>query len=60
MTFAAYQTLYNGSIIFGVKKSLLSENGREDLEENIERLKNKKIYFSNMKTILENELRSIN
>ena len=33
MTFAAYQTLYEGSLVFGNRKSHVAETGISDLEE---------------------------
>eukprot|EP00825_Cyclidium_porcatum_P020360 TRINITY_DN2309_c0_g1_i2.p1 TRINITY_DN2309_c0_g1~~TRINITY_DN2309_c0_g1_i2.p1 ORF type:complete len:247 (+),score=47.07 TRINITY_DN2309_c0_g1_i2:306-1046(+) len=59
MTFAAYQTLYQGSIVFGVKKAKQAEEGQQELEQKSEELKKKKIYLTNRKIILENELDSI-
>ena len=47
MTFAAYQTLYQGSIVFGVKKAKQAEEGQADLEARNEELKKKKIYLQN-------------
>lgn len=47
MTFAAYQTLYEGSLVFGSRKSHVAETGIEDLEEKMERLKKKKTELQN-------------
>ena len=33
MTIAAYQTLYESSVAFGMRKSLMSEQGKADLEQ---------------------------
>lgn len=38
MTIAAYQTLYESSVAFGMRKSLMSEQGKVDMEENIGQL----------------------
>ena len=35
MTFAAYQTLYEGSLVFGNRKSHLAEVGLPELEDKI-------------------------
>ena len=35
MTLAAYQTLYQSSISFGMKKQLESEEGMDELEEKV-------------------------
>ena len=43
MTFAAYQTLYEGSLVFGNRKAHVAELGISDLEKRIEKLKKKKI-----------------
>ena len=47
MTFAAYQTLYEGSLIFGNRKAHVAEMGISDLEGKIERLRKKKIELEN-------------
>ncbi len=47
MTLAAYQTLYHGSVIFGIRKQLQAEQGRAELETKIEELDKKKIYLEN-------------
>ncbi len=38
MTIAAYQTLYESSVAFGMRKSLMSEQGKTDMEQTIESL----------------------
>lgn len=38
MTIAAYQTLYESSIAFGMRKALMAEQGKVDLQQQIERL----------------------
>lgn len=43
MTFAAYQTLYEGSLVFGSRKSHVAENGLEELNEKLEKLKRQKV-----------------
>ena len=43
MTFAAYQTLYEGSLVFGSRKSHVAESGLEELEAKMEKLKKKKM-----------------
>ncbi len=35
MTIAAYQTLYESSVAFGMRKSLMSEQGKTDMEQTI-------------------------
>ncbi|XP_003386434.1 PREDICTED: 33 kDa inner dynein arm light chain, axonemal-like [Amphimedon queenslandica] len=42
MTIAAYQTLYESSVAFGVRKALMSEQGKGDMEERIEKLSEEK------------------
>ena len=42
MTIAAYQTLYESSVAFGMRKSLMSEQGKVDMEESIEQLEQDK------------------
>lgn len=43
MTFAAYQTLYEGSLVFGNRKAHVAEEGIEDLENRIEKMRKKKV-----------------
>jgi dynein light intermediate chain len=47
MTFAAYQTLYEGSLVFGNRKAHVAELGISDLEGKIEKLRKKKIELEN-------------
>ena len=42
MTIAAYQTLYESSIAFGMRKALMAEQGKVDLEQQILQLKSEK------------------
>ncbi|KRX07175.1 hypothetical protein PPERSA_00085 [Pseudocohnilembus persalinus] len=59
MTFAAYQTLYQGSIVFGVKKARQAEEGLDELEQKSEEYKRNRILLQNKKIILQNQLESI-
>lgn len=43
MTIAAYQTLYESSIAFGMRKALLAEQGKFDLEEKVKALEEEKL-----------------
>jgi dynein light intermediate chain len=47
MTFAAYQTLYEGSLVFGNRKAHVAENGISELDARIEKLRKKKIELEN-------------
>jgi len=38
MTIAAYQTLYESSVAFGMRKSLQAEHGKSDMERQIKEL----------------------
>lgn len=42
MTIAAYQTLYNSSVAFGMRKQIQAENGKSELEERISVLDKRK------------------
>ena len=42
MTFAAYQTLYEGSLVFGSRKSHVAETGIEDLENRMDKLRKRR------------------
>ena len=37
MTLRAYQTLYESSIAFGMRKALMSDNGKSELDQNVRR-----------------------
>lgn len=43
MTVEAYQALYCSSIAFGMRKSLHAEQGKSDLQQEVERLKEEKV-----------------
>ncbi|KAG7216863.1 hypothetical protein INR49_001517 [Caranx melampygus] len=43
MTIAAYQTLYESSIAFGMRKALRAEQGKADMEKRISDLENEKL-----------------
>lgn len=43
MTIEAYQALYCSSIAFGMRKALQAEQGKSDLEAQVEQLKNEKL-----------------
>ncbi|XP_072316942.1 axonemal dynein light intermediate polypeptide 1-like [Eucyclogobius newberryi] len=42
VTITAYQTIYETSVAFGMRKALQSENGKSEMEEKIAALKNEK------------------
>lgn len=50
MTFAAYQTLYEGSLVFGNRKAHVAEMGISELDSRIEKLRKKKIELENQVT----------
>ena len=47
MTISAYQTLYQSSVTFGMRKQLQAELGKSDLENKIISLKMKKENLEN-------------
>ena len=47
MTIAAYQTLYQSSVTFAMRKQLQAEHGKADLEKTIEQLEHKKTKLEN-------------
>lgn len=47
MTFAAYQTLYEGSLVFGSRKAHVAETGINELQSKLDKLKKKKIELEN-------------
>ena len=42
MTIAAYQTLYESSVAFGMRKALQAEQGKSDMESTIKSLESEK------------------
>lgn len=47
MTIASYQTLYESAILFGIRKQLQAESGKEELKKKLENLEKQKIELSN-------------
>ena len=47
MTFAAYQTLYQGSVVFANKKQVQAETGIKEMEDEREKLSKHRIYLEN-------------
>ncbi len=47
MTIAAYQSLYESSVLFGINKQIQAEEGKADLEKKIETLEKQKLVLSN-------------
>jgi len=47
MTIASYQTLYESSILFGIRKQLQAESGKEELKNRLKDLEKQKIELSN-------------
>ena len=47
MTIAAYQTLYQSSVTFAMRKQLQAEHGKADLERTIDQLDQKKNKLEN-------------
>ena len=58
MTIASYQTLYESAILFGIKKQLQAEAGKEELKKRKEELEAKKKKLMEKKTQLENKLKA--
>lgn len=64
MTLAAYQTIYQSSVNFGMKKQVESEEGADDLEEEVklleemgQQLEEKKDLLIGRKELKEREIR---
>jgi dynein light intermediate chain len=47
MTIASYQTLYESSILFGIRKQLQAESGKEDLKIRLKELDKQKVELTN-------------
>jgi dynein light intermediate chain len=58
MTIASYQTLYESAILFGIRKQLQAESGKEDLKKRLEELEKNKIELTNRKIQLDNQLKA--
>ena len=58
MTIASYQTLYESAILFGIRKQLQAEAGKEELKKKKEELEAKKKKWTDKKLQLENKLKA--
>ena len=58
MTIASYQTLYESAILFGIKKQLEAEAGKEELKKKLELLEKRKVELINKKIQLDNKLKA--
>lgn len=59
MTIAAYQTLYQSSVTFAMRKQLQAEHGKADLEKRISELEAKKKKQSNKVIELKSKIEAI-
>merc|ERR1719183_3284188 len=59
MTIAAYQTLYQSSVTFAMRKQLQAEHGKADLEKTIEQLDCKKTKLENKVQELKSKIEAI-
>jgi dynein light intermediate chain len=58
MSIASYQTLYESAILFGIRKQLQTEAGKEELKNRLLDLENKKKDLIKKKTQLDNKLKA--
>ena len=58
MTIVSYQTLYESAILFGIRKQLQAEEGKEELKKKKEELEIKKKKLIEKKLQLENKLKA--
>ena len=56
-TISSYRTLYESAILFGIRKQLESEVGKEALKQEINELERKKIDLINQKLELDNKIK---
>jgi dynein light intermediate chain len=54
MTISSYQTLYESAILFGIRKQLQAESGKEEAKKKLETLEEKKVHLTNRVGILFN------
>ena len=59
MTISAYQTLYQSSVTFAMRKQLQAEHGKADLEKTIEQLEHKKTKLENKVSELRSKIEDI-
>jgi dynein light intermediate chain len=68
MTIASYQTLYESAILFGIRKQLQAESGKDELKKRLEELEKKKTELTNrviininfsQKVQLDNQLKAL-
>jgi dynein light intermediate chain len=59
MSLAAYQTLYESSIAFGMRKALLAEQGKLEMEQKIKQLEDEKKQYEQTITDLKNKCDAI-
>lgn len=59
MTIAAYQTLYQSSVTFAMRKQLQAEHGKADLEKKIDELEIKKTKLENKVLELKSKIEAI-
>lgn len=59
MTIAAYQTLYQSSVTFAMRKQLQAEHGKAELEKTIEQLEHKKTKLENKVSELKSKIEAI-
>jgi dynein light intermediate chain len=58
MSIASYQTLYESAILFGIRKQLQTEAGKEELKKRLQDLENKKKELNKKKAQLDNKLKA--
>lgn len=59
MTIASYQTLYESAILFGIRKQLQAESGKEELKRKLENLQKTQTELTNQKIQLDNKLKGL-
>ena len=56
-TISSYRTLYESAILFGIRKQLESEVGKDAIKKEISELERKKIDLINQKLELDNKIK---
>lgn len=57
MTIASYHTLYDSAILFGIRKQIQAESGKEEIKKRLEELEKTKIELQNEKIRIDNQLK---
>lgn len=58
MTIASYHTLYESALLFGIRKQIQAESGKEEIKKRLEELEKTKIELTNEKIKVDNLIKA--